>query len=663
MTPEKARSEIYDSKDYLHGVEPARTPVAAPDDAYNFMLRSVLMNGEIIPPEEERTGTGTIKRFGLSYMVDVGARFPILTTKKVFFSSVVAEYLFFLTGATNVEELAEYTGVWDEWADEDGNLETAYGRFWRSFPHIPVLGQRPGEAYSVYDDDHYSAGGIDQIKHVIQNIKENPHSRRHHVTAWHPDNALASKLPPCFTGDMVVATANGTYKPIGEVVEGDRVYTGSGEIYEVSRVWESDHSGFVEKIDTHYLPKPIKCTPNHEILVKDKGWMEAKDIQSGDRIGIKRDKRSVIPVHEYTYYNDTPRETTHQHELTKEDFWTLGYFVGDGWCSTPESGNWRVCFSVNDEDKDDILLRIRKTIKVSKKPNQGVNVTTYQVRSKKWIKLFQEFGHKAHNKRIPDWVLAAPKEYVDSFLQGYLTADGYSIEGRYQATTVSSHLAHGLAHLSAKLGYAVSINSQQRPNTTVIEGRTVNQRDTYSLYLFSRNSFYAEVDDDYVWVMVKDHRRTVVENKTVYDLEVETNHTYTVQNAVVHNCHHSFTFYVGNQRRLHIEVHQRSGDLALGVPFNMSGYALVLNLIAREVGLEPGLLKHNITDAHIYHNHLEGVVEQIKRPSKHTIGDPTLSLSGGLEGKSIFDLELSDVEHFSLEGYDHHDPIKFDVAV
>lgn len=659
MTPEEARNEI-DNHFRFGDAEPGRTPVAAPDDAYNFMLRSVLMNGEIVPPEEERTGTGTIKRFGLSYMVDVGARFPILTTKKVFFSSVVAEYLFFLTGATNVEELTEYTGVWDEWADEDGNLETVYGRFWRNFPRFPIGSRQVGEAAG--SGPYADGGGVDQIKHVVRSIKKNPYSRRHHVTAWHPANALASKLPPCFTGDMVVATDNGTYKPIGEVVEGDRVYTGSGEIHEVSRVWESDHSGFVEEIDTHYLPKPIKCTPNHEILVKDKGWMEAKDIQSGDRIGIKRDKRSVIPVHEYTYYNDTPRETTHQHELTKEDFWTLGYFVGDGWCSTPESGNWRVCFSVNDEDKDDILPRIRKTIKVSKKPNHGVNVTTYQVRSKKWIKLFQEFGHKAHNKRIPDWVLAAPKEYVESFLRGYIAADGYLMEKKYQATTVSSHLAHGLAHLSAKLGYAVSINCQKRPNNTVIEGRTVNQRDTYSIYLFSDNCYYAEVDDNYVWIMVKKHCRNIVENESVYDLEVETDHTYTVQNAVVHNCHHSFTLYVSDGR-LNIEVHQRSGDLALGVPFNMSGYALVLNLIAREVGLEPGLLKHNITDAHIYHNHLDGVVEQIKRPSKHTIGDPTLSLSDDLEGKSIFDLELSDVEHFSLEGYDHHDPIKFDVAV
>ncbi|MCS3661829.1 thymidylate synthase [Salinibacter ruber] len=170
------------------------------DEAYESLAREVIQNGEILWPEYERTGTGTLQKFGLSYVVDVSPhRFPVITTKKVFFSSVVAELLWFLSGSSNISELQEHTGIWNEWADDNGDLETAYGRYWRDYPQIGPGDLRMSEAKHETPHSHYRRHekGVDQIAEVVQNIKDNPHSRRNVVVAWHPDNAWSSRLPPC----------------------------------------------------------------------------------------------------------------------------------------------------------------------------------------------------------------------------------------------------------------------------------------------------------------------------------------------------------------------------------------------------------------------------------------------------------------------------------
>jgi len=179
------------------GSAPSRAITSA-DAAYNRMVREILRYGTAIEPEEERTGTGTIRRFGLSYVVDTEIPFPIITTKKVNFESVVAEYLWFLSGNPSPEKLKSHTSIWNEWTDDNGHLETAYGRYWRNYPFIDGSQQQPGEAINggrVADSDLGS--GIDQIKTVVEQIKKHPFSRRHLVTAWHPGNAHASRLPPC----------------------------------------------------------------------------------------------------------------------------------------------------------------------------------------------------------------------------------------------------------------------------------------------------------------------------------------------------------------------------------------------------------------------------------------------------------------------------------
>lgn len=130
---------------------------------------------------DDRTGTGTISIFGHQMSFDLKEGFPLLTTKKLHTKSIIYELLWFLKGDTNVHYLQEHgVRIWNEWADENGNLGPVYGHQWRSWP------------------DH-NGGTIDQVANVIDQIKHNPQSRRLIVSAWNVADIDQMKLPPCHT--------------------------------------------------------------------------------------------------------------------------------------------------------------------------------------------------------------------------------------------------------------------------------------------------------------------------------------------------------------------------------------------------------------------------------------------------------------------------------
>ena len=143
---------------------------------YLDLLQDVLDNGTDRP---DRTGTGTRSVFGRQTRFDLGKGFPLLTTKKLHIKSIVYELLWFLRGETNVRWLQERgVRIWNEWADENGDLGPVYGSQWRSWP-----------------DGH--GGTIDQIATVVHSIMTKPDSRRHIVTAWNPAEVDEMALPPC----------------------------------------------------------------------------------------------------------------------------------------------------------------------------------------------------------------------------------------------------------------------------------------------------------------------------------------------------------------------------------------------------------------------------------------------------------------------------------
>ena len=145
---------------------------------YLGLLNRVLADGA---RKSDRTGTGTLSVFGHQMRFDLASGFPLVTTKKVHVRSVVAELLWFLRGETNVAWLREHgVTIWDEWADADGELGPIYGYQWRSWP-------APG------------GGHIDQLAAVVEQLRSDPHSRRHVVSAWNVADIPRMALAPCHT--------------------------------------------------------------------------------------------------------------------------------------------------------------------------------------------------------------------------------------------------------------------------------------------------------------------------------------------------------------------------------------------------------------------------------------------------------------------------------
>ncbi len=145
---------------------------------YLDLLDHVLRTGV---KKSDRTGTGTLSVFGHQMRFDLAAGFPLLTTKKLHFKSIAYELLWLLKGDTNIAYLKEHgVSIWDEWADENGDLGPVYGKQWRSWPSPDG---RP----------------IDQIANVVNSILTKPDSRRHIVSAWNPAEVDDMALPPCHT--------------------------------------------------------------------------------------------------------------------------------------------------------------------------------------------------------------------------------------------------------------------------------------------------------------------------------------------------------------------------------------------------------------------------------------------------------------------------------
>jgi thymidylate synthase len=199
---------------------------------YLSTVKNVLSNGSY---EHNRTGIDTITGFSENYKIDLSEGFPLMTTKKMDgfrWNSIVREFVWYLSGQHHIKQLREETSVWDTWADDEGYLPTAYGRFWRRYPvprrehHLTGewwangenIEQQASEFYDIDErevadvisrwvneetrDDGTSVKTFDQLQYVVDTLNDEnplrgPRSRRLIVTAWHPVNAAISHLPPC----------------------------------------------------------------------------------------------------------------------------------------------------------------------------------------------------------------------------------------------------------------------------------------------------------------------------------------------------------------------------------------------------------------------------------------------------------------------------------
>lgn len=155
---------------------------------YHELVRDVLRNGV---RKDDRTGTGTLSVFGRQLRFDLAQGFPLLTTKKLHWKSILHELLWFVSGDTNVQYLQNNgVRIWDEWADKNGDLGPIYGAQWRSWPYY-------WKEETDLNVTLVREAAIDQLQTVIQALRDNPDSRRHIISAWNVSDLPQMRLPPC----------------------------------------------------------------------------------------------------------------------------------------------------------------------------------------------------------------------------------------------------------------------------------------------------------------------------------------------------------------------------------------------------------------------------------------------------------------------------------
>lgn len=387
-----------------------------------------------------------------------------------------------------------------------------------------------------------------------------------------PDCDLFTYSFPCFVAGTLVYTDNG-YKKIEDIQEGDMVLTHenrfkpvvipmskiANEIYELNAMGSEklyvtkEHPFYTRKRYREYDGSKYENNKSKAVRkFKDPTWVNAEDLTKDDFLGVSVNNESKLPTWDGIDYKGPGGYPKHKNSIMdnkafeNEHFWWLvGRYIGDGWVRDYEhpSGKYHdervvICCAKNETIEIESRLEKLEWLGSWSISEEGA-VYKYHITNKEFKRYLDQFGHKAHGKHLTNDIYDLPVTYLRDFISGYFSADG-SLDGVvYKMTTVSQHLVYGMARCINKAYKApTSILKTIRPKTCVIEGRTVNQRDTYTLTFKKKskkqdNAFY---EDGYVWYPINDIKKQDDFNDYVYNMEVEDDNSYTVNNIIVHNC-------------------------------------------------------------------------------------------------------------------------------
>lgn len=362
---------------------------------------------------------------------------------------------------------------------------------------------------------------------------------------------------PCLTAETLVLTKRG-YVKIKDVKEGDYVLThkntynlvekslctGNKNVLSIKgmcidEIMATDnHRFYVRDMKKKCIKENGKSKRNREF--SDPYWIECKYLTKNQYLGVSINQENIVPNWDGIDFEWTDgRSGRHENKLDElmnnhSFWWVIGRYVGDGWQRT-QGG---IIISNNKKRVHEVFPHLR---------NCNINYQTVEQRTsinviipmKEMQKFVEPFGRGAAYKRIPGFVFSLPINLIKSFLDGYMSADGCYLEktGLYKATSISRELIYGIAQLVAK-AYKTPyrIYRTKRPDKCVIEGRTVNQRDTYECVWKNEKkkqdkAFY---EDGYVWFPIQSIERRGKE--PVYDISVENAHSFTANGVIVHNC-------------------------------------------------------------------------------------------------------------------------------
>ena len=333
---------------------------------------------------------------------------------------------------------------------------------------------------------------------------------------------------PCFVRGTKVYTDKG-YKNIEEICVGDLVLTHKKRFMPVvaiggekqKDIYSLRVQGFLETKCTDYHPFYCKKTRSS---IPEK--IRLKDIKKGYYIGSHINKES------YNKFN-----------LSNEDCWILGRYVADGHVRKDkrkdrvESYQYQCILSIGNNKVDELKKNVKNRHYSCYPHGDSVHRVVFSSMDLVNFIIDNGFGTKAETKTIPKFILDLPIDKLRSFIDGYMSGDGCEIDGKYQATTISKELAMSLC-LAVEKVFRVGcrIYYDERPEHYEIQGRVVNQKDTYMIRFMKESQKQAWfIEDDIVWYPVKSIKPLYIK-EDVFNIEVEDDHTYTANNMITFNC-------------------------------------------------------------------------------------------------------------------------------
>lgn len=378
-----------------------------------------------------------------------------------------------------------------------------------------------------------------------------------------PDFDLFTMSSPCFVEGTLVLTKNG-YKPIEDITFSDEVLTHTNTFHKVIKPMRRRYESVVYNLSSPIF-NDLTCTEEHPLYVRrmwrkghesrrtfdDPQWLSPKqmmaDLVSGCKpatrryyIGYAINKESRLPQWDGSIDNrwGHHNEVNHLSPLfTNPSFWyIMGRYVGDGWKRDSEYGkSIIICCGGRNEGR---LIEAFSEVGWHFRTVEERTVRKYIICMNELFAFVERYGYYAYGKHIDGETLNLPKDLLKGFIEGVIDSDGCFINGVYKITSVSKELVYGLGQCVAKVyNRPFSIYKTLRPEKTMIEGRLVNQRDSWNINwkIGSDKQDKAFYEDGYIWAPIN---KIEWANKRceVYNMEVDSDNSYTANGAIAHNC-------------------------------------------------------------------------------------------------------------------------------
>ncbi len=346
---------------------------------------------------------------------------------------------------------------------------------------------------------------------------------------------------PCFVAGTLITTATG-FKNIEDIIAGDLVLTHEKRFKPVVIPMEK-HSNHIYDLKVQGSPN-IKVTGEHPFYVREMSRKWNNSIRADERVFSEPkwiDAKDLKPTEHFIAFGKNIQKRN-KHSITSEECWLLGRYLADGYLTSKgkrENGKerklYRIAFCIGKGK----LKHFEKKITRNFCKSVEKTVTKAVVYNKRLHDLCALIGRGSENKQIPGFIMDLPIPFLSEFIEGYMSGDGCHTNAAYQATTVSKKLAYSLMAAVHKVyNTPVNITFCKRPSTCVIEGRTVNQKNTYMVRFNKepRKQNNAVCIDNTVWQPVKKLTLDTAFSGEVYNFEVSDDNSYVADGCVVHNC-------------------------------------------------------------------------------------------------------------------------------